>query len=172
MELKRGQSMDSDIREGEVALDFDPGARADGTVTFIGWIETPWKERGGTPRNLVQARERTEDPARLHLDPVYAAGLSSLEGYSHVVVLYWMDRARRDLILQWPRHSDRARGVFSLRSPVRPNPIALGIVPLLAVDQDKAIVTVGPLDCLTGTPLLDIKPYHASTDSYPEAVSS
>ncbi|WP_413204017.1 tRNA (N6-threonylcarbamoyladenosine(37)-N6)-methyltransferase TrmO [Rhodospirillum sp. A1_3_36] len=164
--------MDSDIREGEVALDFDPGAKADGSVSFIGWIQTPWKERGSAPRNLIQARERTSEPAHLVLQPAYGPGLSCLEGYSHVVVLYWMDRARRDLILQWPRHSDRARGVFSLRSPVRPNPIALGIVPLLGVDQDMARVTVGPLDCLDGTPLLDIKPYHASTDAYPNAVSS
>ena len=86
--------------------------------------------------------------------PRFAAGLEDLGLYSHVWLLYWMDRARRDLIQQVPAHLGRPRGTFALRSPVRPNPIALAAVELLGID---------------GTPLLDIKPYFASTDSFPDA---
>jgi tRNA (Thr-GGU) A37 N-methylase len=78
-----------------------------------------------------------------------------------------MDKARRDLILQAPRHYATQRGTFALRSPVRPNPIAASVVRLTKVDGSKLIV-VG-LDCLDGTPLLDIKPYFASTDAVADA---
>ncbi len=65
---------------------------------------------------------------RVELDPRYAAGLKDLQLYSHAILLYWMDRARRDLIEQVPAHLGRPRGTFALRSPVRPNPIALAVV--------------------------------------------
>jgi tRNA-Thr(GGU) m(6)t(6)A37 methyltransferase TsaA len=78
-----------------------------------------------------------------------------------------MDRARRDLMLQSPRHYRERRGTFALRSPARPNPIALSVVRLLGIDHNK--LTVVGLDCLDNTPLIDIKPYFASTDSVPDA---
>jgi tRNA-Thr(GGU) m(6)t(6)A37 methyltransferase TsaA len=84
-----------------------------------------------------------------------------------VVVLYWMDRARRDLVLQAPHHYGEQRGTFALRSPVRPNPIAMSVVRLLRMDG-TALSVIG-LDCLDGTPLIDIKPYFASTDAVPDA---
>jgi tRNA (Thr-GGU) A37 N-methylase len=70
-------------------------------------------------------------------------------------VIYWMHQARRDLLTQTP-HSGATVGTFALRSPVRPNPIATSIVQLVNVRQ--GIVDVRGLDCLDGTPLLDIKP--------------
>jgi len=82
-------------------------------------------------------------------------------------VLYWMDKARRDLVLQAPRHYATQRGTFALRSPVRPNPIAASVVELVKVDGTR--LTVRGLDCLDGTPLLDIKPYFASTDAVTDA---
>ena len=78
-----------------------------------------------------------------------------------------MDKARRDLILQAPRHYATQRGTFALRSPVRPNPIAASVVKLVKVEGAKLIVT--GLDCLDGTPLVDIKPYFASTDAVADA---
>ena len=78
-----------------------------------------------------------------------------------------MDKARRDLILQAPRHYATQRGTFALRSPVRPNPIAASVVKLMKVEGTK--LTVTGLDCLDGTPLVDIKPYFASTDSVADA---
>jgi tRNA (Thr-GGU) A37 N-methylase len=78
-----------------------------------------------------------------------------------------MDRARRDLIVQAPRHYSEHRGTFALRSPVRPNPIAVSVARLLEI-RDNELSVVG-LDCIDGTPLLDLKPYFAATDSVPDA---
>jgi tRNA (Thr-GGU) A37 N-methylase len=78
-----------------------------------------------------------------------------------------MNEARRDLIQQVPGHLGRARGTFALRSPVRPNPIALAVVVILAIEGTS--ITVRKVDCVDGTPLVDIKPYYPSTDSVPGA---
>ena len=78
-----------------------------------------------------------------------------------------MDKARRDLALQVPRHYGEQRGTFALRSPARPNPIALSVVHLLKVEGAK--LSVVGIDCLDGTALIDIKPYFASTDAVPDA---
>jgi tRNA (Thr-GGU) A37 N-methylase len=80
-----------------------------------------------------------------------------------------MDLARRDLVLQVPRHYGQQRGTFALRSPARPNPIALSVVKLESVSEGT--LSVVGLDCLDGTRLLDIKPYFASTDAIPNAVT-
>ena len=74
-----------------------------------------------------------------------------------------MDRSRRDIVLQVPRHYGVQRGTFSLRSPARPNPIAMSVVKLARKSRATSSSVVG-LDCLDGTPLLDLKPYFASTD--------
>ena len=104
---------------------------------------------------------------RVELDPRYVLGVKDLEQYSHVHLLYWMHEARRDLIQQVPAHLGRPRGTFALRSPVRPNPIALATVELIGIDG--ADLVVRNVDCLDGTPLVDIKPYFASVDSFPHA---
>jgi tRNA (Thr-GGU) A37 N-methylase len=78
-----------------------------------------------------------------------------------------MHQARRDLIRQVPAHLGRPRGTFALRSPVRPNPIAIAAVELIAVAGTT--LTVRKVDCIDGTPLIDIKPYFASIDSFPDA---
>jgi tRNA-Thr(GGU) m(6)t(6)A37 methyltransferase TsaA len=103
------------------------------------------------------------------MDARWAAGLKDVETCSHLVVLYWMDKTRRDLVLQVPRHYGEQRGTFALRSPARPNPIAMSVVKLLKVEGTK--LSVQGLDCLDGTALLDIKPYFASTDAVPDAVT-
>jgi tRNA-Thr(GGU) m(6)t(6)A37 methyltransferase TsaA len=157
--------MTKDIREGEIAVTlpetFDAG------LYFIGRIRTPWTERSECPRNA-----RGSDAAcAIELDPRYAAALDGIATCTHLIVLYFMDRARRDLIVQVPRHGahcGEGRGTFALRSPVRPNPIAMSVVRLVRVEG--ANLTVVGLDCLDGTPLIDIKPYFASVDSVPDAV--
>jgi tRNA-Thr(GGU) m(6)t(6)A37 methyltransferase TsaA len=149
------------IREGEVAValpdNFDAG------LYFIGRIRTPWTRREDCPRN---SRE-SDALCTIELDARYAAALKDVETSSHLLVLYWMDKARRDLVLQAPRHYGTQRGTFALRSPVRPNPIAASVVKLIKVDGN--MLTVQGLDCLDGTPLLDIKPYFASTDAVADA---
>ena len=152
----------ADLRAGEVAVDL-PDA-FDAGLYFIGRIRTPWTRRQDCPKN---ARE-SEAVCTVELDRRWTAGLHDLKTASHVVVLYWMDRARRDLVLQSPRHYATRRGTFALRSPARPNPIALAVARLLRIAGNR--LSVVGLDCLDNTPLLDIKPYFASTDSVPDAV--
>jgi tRNA-Thr(GGU) m(6)t(6)A37 methyltransferase TsaA len=149
------------IREGEIAVALPE--RYDASLYFIGRIRTPWKTRDECPKNPRES----DAECTIEVDPRWAAGLRDIETCSHVVVLYWMDRARRDLVVQVPRHYGEQRGTFALRSPARPNPIALSVARLLRVDGNK--LTVRGLDCLDGTPLLDLKPYFASTDAVPDA---
>jgi tRNA-Thr(GGU) m(6)t(6)A37 methyltransferase TsaA len=150
------------LREGEVAV--APPDRFDASLYFIGQIRTPWTRREDCPKN---GRE-TEAVCAVELDSRWAQGLRGLETSSHVVLLYWMDQARRDLVLQAPRHYGEQRGTFALRSPVRPNPIAMSVVRLLRI-EGTTLSVIG-LDCLDHTPLLDIKPYFASTDAVPDAL--
>ena len=131
-------------------------AAFDAGVYFIGSIRTPFKRREDCPRNTA----RSEATGRVELDPRYAAGLQDLQLYSHAILLYWMNEARRDLIQQVPGHLGHPRGTFALRSPVRPNPIGTSIVTLERVDG--AVLHVRGLDCVDGTPLLDLKPARSS----------
>src|ERR1700730_5572516 len=151
-----------DIREGEIAIDLPK--EFDASLYFIGRIRTPWTDRETCPKN---ARE-SEAVCTLEIAPRWAPALKGVESCTHLVVLYWMDRSRRDLVVQVPRHSGVGRGTFALRSPARANPIAMSVVRLMQVDGGQLRV-VG-LDCLDKTPLLDIKPYFASTDAVAEAV--
>jgi tRNA-Thr(GGU) m(6)t(6)A37 methyltransferase TsaA len=150
------------LREGEVAVELPK--QFDASLYFIGRIHTPWKRREDCPKN---GRE-SDAECTIEVDPRWAQALKGLETTSHVLALYWMDKARRDLVLQAPRHYAEQRGTFALRSPVRPNPIAASVVRIVGIDANK--LTVIGLDCLDGTPLIDIKPYFASTDAVPDAV--
>jgi tRNA-Thr(GGU) m(6)t(6)A37 methyltransferase TsaA len=149
------------IWDGEVAVPLPE--TFDASLYYVGRIRTPWKERKDCPKN---ARE-SQEICTLEVDPRWAAALKDVESCSHLVVLYWMDRSRRDIVLQVPRHYGVQRGTFALRSPARPNPIAMSVVKLVGVEGNRLKV-VG-LDCLDGTPLLDIKPYFASVDAVPDA---
>src|SRR6266542_4130104 len=131
----------SDIRPGEVAVPLPE--HFDAQLYFIGRIRTPWTRREDCPKN---ARE-SDAICTIEVDERWADALTDVESCSHLFVLYWMDRARRDLVLQVPRDYREPRGTFALRSPVRPNPIAASVVRLL-----------------------DLKPYFASTDAVPDAV--
>jgi tRNA-Thr(GGU) m(6)t(6)A37 methyltransferase TsaA len=153
--------MSEDIRPGEVAAALPE--KFDAGLYFVGRIRTPWTQRDDCPKNA----RGSDAVCTIELDPRYAAALDGVATCSHLVVLYFMDQARRDLLVQVPRHGSR-RGTFALRSPVRPNPIAMSVVRLVRIDGTNLKV-VG-LDCLDGTPLVDLKPYFASVDSVPEAM--
>lgn len=152
-------------RTGEVTLPFDPADRVNAGVTFIGRIRSPWS-RGDCPKNLVQARE-AEKPGFIELDPAYLRGLQGLVAGQAIVLLYWMDRGSRDLIVQAPRHTNNPKGTFALRSPRRPNPIAMAVVTLTGVDHDTGILNIDAIDCFDDTPLLDIKPWFDTVDIPP-----
>jgi len=139
-----------EIREGEQAV--EPPAATDAGLVFVGRIHTPWTDRLTCPR-----QGRLDGPlCRIEVFEPWIAALDSVGEFERLEVLYWLDRSRRDLVLQSPRNDGIARGTFSLRTPVRPNPIGTQIVKLVSVDGPN--VMVRGLDCLDGTPLLDLKP--------------
>jgi tRNA-Thr(GGU) m(6)t(6)A37 methyltransferase TsaA len=154
-------SDEAGIRPGEVGVAMPE--KFDAGLYYVGRIHTPWKTRRECPHN---GRE-SDAVCTIDVDPRYADALKDVETSTHLIILYWMDHARRDLVLQAPRHYNTQRGTFALRSPVRPNPIALSVVKLLKVDGTKLSAT--GLDCIDGTPLVDIKPYFASTDAITDA---
>jgi tRNA-Thr(GGU) m(6)t(6)A37 methyltransferase TsaA len=135
-------------------------------VRPIGVLHTPWRSTSECPRN-----GRRADPPPLctaELLPEYLDGLHSIEGYTHLILLYWLDRATApEMIFTPPRHSE-PRGVFATRTPRRPNPIGLSVVRFEGLD-DRRRLLVRYLDCVDGTPLIDIKPYLRTTDCEPEA---
>ncbi|MCG7621814.1 tRNA (N6-threonylcarbamoyladenosine(37)-N6)-methyltransferase TrmO [Epibacterium sp. Ofav1-8] len=139
-----------DIRPNEIVVQLTPPD--DAQLRFIGRVRTPWRDRSQCPRQgSVEGPE-----CRLCLDPVWAPALAGLEAYARIEVLYWLDQSRRDLVTQSPRLDGVTTGTFSLRSPVRPNPIGTALVQLVRIDGCEVVVR--GLDCLDGTPLLDIKP--------------
>jgi tRNA-Thr(GGU) m(6)t(6)A37 methyltransferase TsaA len=149
------------LREGEVAAALPD--QFDASLYYIGRIRTPWRRREDCPKNARQS----DAVCTIELDPRWAEALTGLETVSHVLLLYGMDKARRDLLVQSPRHYTDRRGTFALRSPARPNPIAASVARLIGIEGNT--LSVVGLDCLDNTPLLDIKPYFASTDSVPDA---
>jgi tRNA-Thr(GGU) m(6)t(6)A37 methyltransferase TsaA len=146
---------DSDLRAGEVAVELPP--QIDAGLYFIGTIHTPWKTRRECPK-----RGSLDGPiCTIVIDERWRQALTGLAGHQRIQVLYWMDKARRDLVLQTPFQKP-TRGTFALRSPVRPNPIASSLVELVGIDG--ANLRVRGLDCLDGTPLIDLKPEHGAHD--------
>ncbi|MCJ2122429.1 tRNA (N6-threonylcarbamoyladenosine(37)-N6)-methyltransferase TrmO [Methylobacterium sp. J-077] len=140
----------NEIRAGEIAV--AAPAADDAGLVYIGRIHTPWTDRLACPR-----QGRLDGPScRIELFEPWVAALDGLATFARIEVLYWLDGSRRDLVRQSPANDGTTRGTFALRSPVRPNPIGTSIVTLVAIEGN--ILTVRGLDCLDGTPLLDLKP--------------
>ncbi len=135
-------------------------------LRHIGTIHTPFKTIADCPRNTRQLRPAPE--CRVVVHPEFIPGLAGLEGFSHLILLYWLHQAGPVSLRFKPPFDDTERGVFATRAPRRPNPIGLAVV---AFDGFAAegVLKVRYLDCLDGTPLLDIKPYLPTTDSEPDA---
>jgi tRNA-Thr(GGU) m(6)t(6)A37 methyltransferase TsaA len=132
----------------------------------IGTIHTPWTKVESCPRN-----GRQPDPApacTVHVLPEFQEGLTGLDGFSHLILVYWLHRAPPAKLSFTPPFDAEPRGVFATRAPFRPNPIGLSVV---AFDGFAApgVLAVRYLDCLDGTPLLDIKPYLRTTDHQADA---
>lgn len=141
---------ESEIRAGEIAV--DAPAADDAGLVFIGRIRTPWTSRMETPR-----QGRHDGPiCRIDIFEPWVPALRGLDLYESIEVIYWLHLSRRDLVLQSPKNDGVARGTFSLRSPVRPNPLGTSMVKLVGLEG--ASVLVRGLDCLDGTPLIDLKP--------------
>jgi len=141
---------ESEIRAGERVV--QPPPATDAGLVFIGRIRTPWESRLQAPR-----QGRPDGPiCRIEVFPPWQEALDGVEAFERIEVLYWLHLSRRDLVRQSPANDGTTRGTFALRSPVRPNPIGSTIATLIGVEG--ATVLVRGMDCIDGTPLLDLKP--------------
>lgn len=141
-------------------------------VAPIGRLRTPWRTTSECPRNGRRAAPGTDAPPPVcfvELEPDYVPGLLCIDTYSHLILLYWLDRATAPEMVFVPPRDSEPRGVFATRTPRRPNPIGLSVVRFEGFESDS-VLRVRHLDCVDGTPLIDIKPYLPSTDSEPDAL--
>lgn len=138
------------------------------TLTPIGVVHSPFREKFGIPRqpSLVPSATGAIELLPPFDDPAAVAGL---EGFSHLWVIFVFhhnrDRDWRARVRPPRLGGNRTLGVFATRSPYRPNPLGLSVLPLLGVDLNRGVrLQVGGLDLLDGTPVVDIKPYVPYTD--------
>lgn len=134
-------------------------------LSSIGVIHSEHTEAAKTPIQPVYAADCS---GTVDLFPEYAEGLDDLDGFSHIYLLYHLDRAGEPRLKVKPFLQDAERGVFATRTPCRPNPIGMSIVRL--IHRKENVLHIEGVDILDGTPLLDIKPYtprfdHIQADS-------
>jgi tRNA-Thr(GGU) m(6)t(6)A37 methyltransferase TsaA len=132
----------------------------------IGRLLTPFASRAECPRNGRQLAPAPQCEAEIF--PEYVGGLADLDGFSHLILLYWLNQSDGPALCIAPPFDGKPRGIFATRSPARPNPIGLSVV---AFDGflSSGRLAIRYLDCISGTPLLDIKPYLPATDAEPDA---
>lgn len=130
----------------------------------IGVIRSPHAAAEKTP---IQPSFATGIPGRVEVDPAFAEGLTDLEGFSHLWLIYAFDRVGAARLTVKPFLEDVPHGVFATRAPGRPNPVGLSLVHL--VRRDGATLHIEDVDVLDGTPLLDIKPYVGRFDRRDDA---
>jgi tRNA (adenine37-N6)-methyltransferase len=136
------------------------------TLRPIGVVHTPWKTVEDCPRNGRQPDPIPECRVRVFTE--FVEGLKDIEGFSHLILLYWLDRAKTPRLLFKPPFDEAEHGVFTSRAPHRPNPFGLSVVAFDGMDGAD-VLKVRYLDCVDETALLDIKPYLPSTDAEPDA---
>jgi len=126
----------------------------------IGFVSSPYQSTGEIPKGLGAKHEAE---GVLKILPEFEPGLTDIEGFSHLIVIWEFDRSDRFELLGTPPSDNRPHGVFATRSPRRPNPIGLTTVELLS--RQGVDLHVRGVDMLDGTPILDIKPYLSSIPS-------
>jgi len=120
----------------------------------IGVIHSPFKEPKGTP---IQPAGAKGIDGTVEVFPEYAEGLKDIEGFSHLILIYYFHLSKGFSLKVKPYMDDEAHGVFAMRGPSRPNPIGISVVRLVKVEGN--ILYIQDVDMVDGTPLLDIKPY-------------
>ena len=123
----------------------------------IGHIRSPYDETAQVPKGMGATHEAE---GTLEILPEFEAGLTDIEGFSHLIVIWVFDRSEGFELLGTPPSDNRPHGVFATRSPRRPNPIAFTVVELLR--REGRLLHVRGVDMIEGTPILDIKPYLSS----------
>jgi tRNA-Thr(GGU) m(6)t(6)A37 methyltransferase TsaA len=124
----------------------------------IGVIHTRYKDRGEAPFQGYRSKE----VSRIEVFKEFEEGLQDIEGFSHIIVIYWFHKSQGYHLLVKTPWDDIPHGLFTTRSPHRPCPLALTVVELVA--REKNILKVKGLDAIDGSPLLDIKPYVPEVD--------
>ena len=127
------------------------------TPKAIGYVRSSFQETSQIPKGLGAKHEAEGE---LEILPEFAEGLTDIEGFSHLIIVWVFNRSTGFELCGQPPCDDRAHGVFATRSPRRPNPIALTAVELLGREGTR--LRVRGIDMLDGTPILDIKPYLSS----------
>ncbi|AIY90220.1 tRNA (N6-threonylcarbamoyladenosine(37)-N6)-methyltransferase TrmO [Geoglobus acetivorans] len=126
----------------------------------IGEVTEGYPDRKSAPRQGVFG----DRISRIKIYDEFADGLEGLERFDRIIVLYWFHLSKRDVLKVEPSWADGVRGVFSIRSPERPNPIGFSVVELLEIENNVLVVRY--LDAVTGTPVIDIKPFFDEIDCY------
>ena len=134
--------------------------RTDFIMQPVGFVRSPYSQTSQVPKGCG-AQHQAE--GALEMLPEYELGLTDIEGFSHLFVLWEFDRSTDFELFAAPPFDDRPHGVFATRSPRRPNPIGLTVVELRR--RNGAELHVHGVDMLDGTPILDIKPYLSSIPS-------
>ena len=134
--------------------------------TPIGIIHTPYKEAKDIP---IQGTFKKDAEGWIELDKKYTPGLKDLKGFSHAFLLYYFHKSAKEQLQGKPYLEDEVHGIFSIRSPHRPNHIGLSIVRIKEIQGNK--IYFNEVDMLDGSPLLDIKPYSKYFDSREDSVS-
>ncbi|MFA5270875.1 MAG: tRNA (N6-threonylcarbamoyladenosine(37)-N6)-methyltransferase TrmO [Candidatus Omnitrophota bacterium] len=126
----------------------------------IGIIHTPYKDSKGMP---IQGKFGKDVKGRIEIFLQYKQGLKNIEGFSHLILIYYFNQSKEEKLIARSFLEDVEHGIFSMRSPHRPNHIGFSIVKFEKVKNN--IVLFSEVDMLDGTPLLDIKPYASHFDS-------
>ncbi len=125
----------------------------------IGKIHSPFKEIKGIPIQFSMSKSR----GYIEIFPKYKPALKDLDGFSHIYCLYYFDLVKLPIPLQSkPFLEDEKRGIFSIRTPFRPNPIGISIFKLIKLEDN--CISIENIDVLDNTPVLDIKPYISEFD--------
>ena len=124
------------------------------TIKPIGIIKTPFNDLKGMP---IQPSGAADIEGTIIINKEYEQGLSDLEGFSHIILLYHFHQSKGYNLMVTPFMDDQKRGLFATRAPKRPNPIGLSIVRLIA--RKGNTLQIQGIDVLNKTPLIDIKPY-------------
>jgi len=127
-------------------------------LTPIGIIHSPYKNMGDIPHQGY----KSEEISQIEVFREFEEGLKDIEGFSHIIVIYWFHNSQGYHLLVKTPWDDNLHGLFTTRSPHRPCPLGLTVVKILA--RENNVLKVKGLDAINGTPLLDIKPYIPSID--------
>ena len=140
------------------------GNKMNWEITPIGIIHSPFKSKDDCPS---QGALQPDGKGIIEVFTEYVEGLQDIESFSHIMLLYVLDRAGEIKLVRPTFLDDRAHGIFASRHPCRPNGLGISIVKLLKHNGNK--LEVSGIDILDGTPLVDIKPYIPRFDYFPEA---